>query len=165
MEPSINEIEKALKYVSKEGYYYAGKRAMEELRRIAEWQNQSVSEIHALRDSLKVIKSDRCLDIVKRELKLAKLIYKHDLKKKMRWRRIMKLAQNLYAWGESTRSLLSGIGEKDNKGYWHKMYHVTIRDTGTRCTMWNAARSSLGFVTSRMQPMNLTRSSFCVPRS
>lgn len=69
MEPSINEIEKALKYVSKEGYYYAGKRAREELRRIAEWQNQAVSEIHALRDGLKVIKSDRCLDIVKRELK------------------------------------------------------------------------------------------------
>lgn len=139
MEPSINEIEKALKYVSKEGYYYAGKRAREELRRIAEWQNQSVSEIHALRDSLKVIKSDRCLDIVKRELKLAKLIYKHDLKKKMRWRRIMKLAQNLYAWGESTRSLLSGIGEKDNKGYWHKMYHVERGEKFTRiCDLQDA---------------------------
>ena len=117
MEPSINEIEKALKYVSKEGYYYAGKHAREELRRIAEWQNQSISEIHALRDGLKVSSS-------KGELKLATLIYKHDLKKKMRWRRIMKLALNLYAWSESSRSLLSGIGEKDNKGYWHKMYHV-----------------------------------------
>jgi hypothetical protein len=123
MEPSINEIEKALKYVIKEDYN-AGKHARDELCRIAEWQNQSVSEIHSLRDSLKVIKSDRCLDIVKRELKLAKLIYKHDLKKQMKRRRIMKLAQNLYAWSESTRSLLSGIGEKDNKGYWHKMYHV-----------------------------------------
>ena len=124
MEPSINEIEKALKYVAKEGYYYAGKHAREELRRIAEWQNQSITKIHDLRDGLKVIKSGRCLDIVKHELKLAKLIYKHDLKKKMRWRRIMKLALNLYAWSESTRSLLSGIGEKDDKGYWHKMYHV-----------------------------------------
>lgn len=124
MEPSINEIEKALKYVAKEGYYYAGKHAREELRRIAEWQNQSVAEIHALRDGLKVSSSKAFQDVVKRELKLAKLIYKHDLKKKMRWRRIMKLALNLYAWSESSRSLLSGIGEKDNKGYWHKMYHV-----------------------------------------
>ena len=124
MEPSINEIEKALKYVSKEGYYYAGKHAREELRRIAEWQNQSGSEIHALRDGLKVSSSKAFQDVVKRELKLAKLIYKHDLKKKMRWRRIMKLALNLYAWSESSRSLLSGIGEKDSKGYWHKMYHV-----------------------------------------
>lgn len=125
MEPSINEIEKALKYVAKEGYYYAGKHAREELRRIAEWQNQSVAEIHALRDGLKVSSSSKAFqDVVKRELKLAKLIYKNDLKKKMRWRRIMKLALNLYAWSESSRSLLSGIGEKDNKGYWHKMYHV-----------------------------------------
>lgn len=124
MEPSINEIEKALKYISKEGYYYAGKHAREELRRIAEWQNQSVTEIHALRDGLKVSNNKAFQDVVKRELKLAKLIYKHDLKKKMKWRRIMKLAQNLYAWSESTRSLLSGIGERDNKGYWHKMYHV-----------------------------------------
>lgn len=123
MEPSINEIEKALKYISK-GYYYAGKRAREELRRIAEWQNQSISEIHALRDGLKISSSKAFQDVVKRELKLATLIYKHDLKKKMRWRRIMKLALNLYAWSESSRSLLSGIGEKDNKGYWHKMYHV-----------------------------------------
>ena len=124
MEPSINEVEKALKYISKEGYYYAGKHAREELRRIAEWQNQSVSEIHALRDGLKANSSKAFQDVVKRELKLATLIYKHDLKKKMRWRRIMKLALNLYAWSESSRSLLSGIGEKDNKGYWHKMYHV-----------------------------------------
>ena len=123
MEPSINEIEKALKYVAKEGWY-AGMHARDELRRIAEWQNLSITEIDDLRDGLKVIKSDRCLDIVKRELKLATLIYKHDLKKKMKWHRIMKLAQNLYAWSESTRSLLSGIDEKDNKGCWHKMYHV-----------------------------------------
>ena len=123
MEPSINEIEKALKYVAKEGLY-AGMHARDELRRIAEWQNQSIPEIHDLRDSLKVIKSGRCLDIVKHELKLVTLIYKHDLKKKMRWHRIMKLAQNLYAWSESTGSLLSGIGENDSKGYWHKMYHV-----------------------------------------
>lgn len=138
MEPSINEIEKALKYVAKEGLY-AGKHAREELRRIAEWQNQSVSEIHALRDGLKVIKSGRCMDIVKRELKLAKLIYTHDLKKKMRWRRIMKLAQNMCAWSESTRSLLSGIGEKDDKGYWHKMYHVELGAKFTRiCDLQDA---------------------------
>lgn len=123
MEPSINEIEKALKYVAKEGYD-AGKHARDELRRIAEWQNLSVTEIHALRDGLKVSSSKAFQDVVKRELKLAKLIYKHDLKKKMKWRRIMKLAQNLCAWSESTRSLLSGIGEKDDKGYWHKMYHA-----------------------------------------
>lgn len=121
MEPSINEIEKALKYISKDGYYYAGKHARRELRRIAEWQNQSITKIHDLRDGLKVIKSGRCLDIVKRELKLAKLIYKHDLKKKMRLRRIMQLAQDLYAWSESTRCFMSGIGEKDNNGYWHKI--------------------------------------------
>ena len=123
MEPSINEIEKALKYIAKEGYY-AGDHARDELRHIAEWQNLSVTEIHALRDGLKVSSSKAFQDVVKRELKMAKLIYKHDLKKKMKWRRIMKLAQNLCAWSESTRSLLSGIGEKDNKGYWHKMYHV-----------------------------------------
>lgn len=123
MEPSINEIEKALKYVAKEGLY-AGMHARDELRRIAEWQNLSITEIHALRDGLKLSSSKAFQDVVKRELKLAKLIYKHDLKKKMKWRRIMKLAQNLYAWSESTRSLLSGIGERDNKGYWHKMYHV-----------------------------------------
>lgn len=155
MEPSINEIEKALKYVSKEGYYYASKRAREELRRIAEWQNQSVSEIHALRDGLKVIKSDRCLDIVKRELKLAKLTYKHDLKKKMRWRRIMKLAQNLYAWSESTRSLLSGIGEKDNKGYWHKMYHVERGEKFNRiCDLQDA--------THELDPFFILRTPFMV---
>ena len=123
MEPSINEVEKALKYVVKEGLS-AGKHARDELRRIAEWQNLAVTDIHALRDGLKVSSSKAFQDVVKRELKLAKLIYKHDLKKKMKWRRIMKLAQNLYAWSESTGSLLSGIGEKDNKGYWHKMYHV-----------------------------------------
>lgn len=138
MEPSINEIEKALKYVAKEGLY-AGMHARDELHRIAEWQNLSITEIHDLRDSLKVIKSDRCLDIVKRELKLATLIYKHDLKKKMRWHRIMKLAQNLYAWSESTRSLLSGIGEKDSKGYWHKMYHVERGEKFTRiCDLQDA---------------------------
>ena len=138
MEPSINEIEKALKYVAKEGLY-AGMHAMDELRRIAEWQNQSITEIHDLRDSLKVIKSGRCLDIVKHELKLATLIYKHDLKKKMRWHRIMKLAQNLYAWSESTGSLLSGIGENDSKGYWHKMYHVERGEKFTRiCDLQDA---------------------------
>ena len=138
MEPSINELEKALKYVAKEGLY-AGMHARDELHRIAEWQNLSITEIHDLRDSLKVIKSDRCLDIVKRELKLATLIYKHDLKKKMRWHRIMKLAQNLYAWSESTRSLLSGIGEKDSKGYWHKMYHVERGEKFTRiCDLQDA---------------------------
>ena len=71
MEPSINEIEKALKYVAKEGYYYAGKHAREELRRIAEWQNLSITEIHALRDGLKVSGSKAFQDVVKRELKLA----------------------------------------------------------------------------------------------
>ena len=105
MEPSINEVEKALKYVVKEGLS-AGKHARDELRRIAEWQNLAVTEIHALRDGLKVSSSKAFQDVVKRELKLAKLIYKHDLKKKMKWRRIMKLAQNLCAWSESTRSLI-----------------------------------------------------------
>lgn len=139
MEPSINEVEKALKYIAKEGYYYAGMHARDELRRIAEWQNQSVTEIHALRDGLKVSSSKAFQDVVKRELKLAKLIYKHDLKKKMKWRRIMKLAQNLYAWSESTRSLLSGIGEKDNKGYWYKMYHVERGEKFTRiCDLQDA---------------------------
>lgn len=152
MEPNINEIEKALKYVSKEGFY-AGKHARDEIRRIAEWQNQSVSEIHSLRDSLKVIKSDRCLDIVKRELKLATLIYKHDLKKKMGWRRIMKLALNLYAWSESTRSLLSGIGEKDSKGYWHKMYHVERGEKFTRiCDLQDA--------TNELDPFFILRTPF-----
>lgn len=138
MEPSINEIEKALKYVAKEGLD-AGMHARDELRRIAEWQNQSVSEIHALRDGLKASSSKAFQDVVKRELKLATLIYKHDLKKKMRWRRIMKLALNLYAWSESTRSLLSGIGEKDSKGYWHKMYHVERGEKFTRiCDLQDA---------------------------
>lgn len=123
MEPSLNEIEKALKYVAKEGLC-AGKHARDELRRIAEWQNQSVTEIHALRDGLKASGSKAVQGVIKRELKLAKLIYKHDLKKKTKWRRIMKLAQNMCAWSESTRSLLSGIGERDIEGCWHKMYHV-----------------------------------------
>lgn len=123
MEPSLNEIEKALKYVAKEGLC-AGKHARDELRRIAEWQNQSVTEIHALRDGLKASGSKAVQDVVKRELKLAKLSYKHDLKKKMKWRRNMKLVQDLYAWSESTRSLLSGIGERDIEGCWRKMYHV-----------------------------------------
>jgi len=128
MEPSINEIEKALKYVTKEGLD-AGMHARDELRRIAEWQNQSVSEIHALKDGLKVSSSKAFQDVVKRELKLATLIYKHDLKKKMRWRRIMKLALNLYAWSESTRSLL----------YWHKMYHVERGEKFTRiCDLQDA---------------------------
>ena len=140
MEPKISEVEKALKYIIKEGYD-AGKRARDELRRIAEWQNMSISEIHALRDGLKVSSSKKFQDVVKRELKLAKLIYKHDLKKKMKWRRIMKLAQNMCAWSESTRSLLSGIGEKDNKGYWHKMYHVERGEKFTRiCDLQDATQ-------------------------
>ena len=140
MEPKISEVEKALKYIVKEGYD-AGKHARDELRRIAEWQNMSISEIHALRDGLKVSSSKKFQDVVKRELKLAKLIYKHDLKKKMKWRRIMKLAQNLCAWSESTRSLLSGIGEKDNKGYWHKMYHVERGEKFTRiCDLQDATQ-------------------------
>ena len=134
MEPKISEVEKALKYIVKEGYD-AGKHARDELRRIAEWQNMSISEIHALRDGLKVSSSKKFQDVVK----LAKLIYKHELKKKMKWRRIMKLAQNLCAWSESTRSLLSGIGEKDNKGYWHKMYHVERGEKFTRiCDLQDA---------------------------
>lgn len=140
MEPSINEVEKALKYIGKEGYN-AAKHARDELRSIAEWQNQSISEIHALRDGLKVSSSKKFQDVVKRELKLAKLIYKHDLKKKMKWRRIVKLAQNMCAWSESTRSLLSGIGEKDNKGYWHKMYHVERGEKFTRiCDLQDATQ-------------------------
>ena len=136
MEPKISEVEKALKYIVKEGYD-AGKHARDELRRIAEWQNMSISEIHALRDGLKVSSSKKFQDVVK----LAKLIYKHELKKKMKWRRIMKLAQNLCAWSESTRSLLSGIGEKDNKGYWHKMYHVERGEKFTRiCDLQDATR-------------------------
>jgi len=139
MEPSINEIEKALKYIDKEGDN-AGKHAKYELRRIAEWQNLSVTEIHALRDGLKVSSSKPFQDVVKREMKLAKLIYKHDLKKKMKWRRIMKLAQNLYAWSESTRRLMYGIGEKDKKGHWHKMYHVERGEKFTRiCELQDAA--------------------------
>lgn len=138
MEPKISEVEKALKYIVKEGYD-AGKHARDELRRIAEWQNLSIIEIHALRDGLKVNSSKKFQDVVKRELKLAKLIYKHDLKKKMKWRRIVKLAQNMCAWGESTRSLLTGIGEKDNKGYWHKMYHVERGEKFTRiCDLQDA---------------------------
>lgn len=140
MEPKISEVEKALKYIAKEGYD-AGKHARDELRRIAEWQNMSISEIHALRDGLKVSSSKNFQDVVKRELKLAKLIYKHDLKKKMKWRRIMKLAQNLCAWSESTRSLLTGIGDKDNNGYWHKMYHVERGEKFTRiCDLQEATR-------------------------
>jgi len=115
MKPTFKEVEKALKFIVANGWY-AGVYACREIGRISEWQQLNMSAIRSLSDSLKTTTDKVVREVLANELKLRTLVYRHEYKKKMRHRRVMKLVKDLYALFMCTRNLKSGLLARDTDG-------------------------------------------------
>ena len=115
MKPTFKEAEKALKFIADMGLN-AGAYARQEIGRISEWQQLNMSAIRSLSDSLKTTTDKVAREVLANELKLRTLVYRHEYKKKMRHRRVMKLARDLYALFMCTRNLKSGLLSRDMDG-------------------------------------------------
>lgn len=131
MIPTIKEVQKALSYIAR-WQSFTVEQADREIKQFAEWQNLNIRKIHNIQKSLKEVSSETVKEILRNELKLCKLVYKHDLKYKLKHHRIMRLAKDLISWSQSTRTLISGIGTGDElTGKWFRNYHVERGDRFT----------------------------------
>lgn len=128
MTPTLNEVEKALVYISQEGRS-AGKRIEYEMKEIAGWQRVSLDTIHSLAETIKTTGDKIAKDILIDELKVRKAVYKYDLKKKMKRRRLLKLAKNLFSLIRHTERIECGIKYRDTEGYWHQLYRMELLET------------------------------------
>ena len=115
MKPTFKEAEKALKFIADMGLN-AGAYAHQEIGRISEWQQLNMSAIRSLSDSLKTTTGKVAREVLANELKLRTLVYRHEYKKKMRHRRVMKLVKNMYSWFHCTKTLKTGVPEMNKNG-------------------------------------------------
>lgn len=115
MKPTFKEVEKALKFIADMGLN-AGVYARQEIGRISEWQLLNMSAIRSLSDSLQTTTDKVAREVLANELKLRTLVYRHEYKKKMRHRRVMKLAKNMYSWLHCTKALKTGVPEMNKNG-------------------------------------------------
>ena len=115
MKPTFKEVEKALKFIADMGLN-AGTYACQKIRRISNWQQVNMSAIRSLSDSLKTTPDKVVREVLANDLKLRTLVYKHEYKKKMRQRRVMKLAKNLYSLFHCTKALKAGFPEVNKNG-------------------------------------------------
>ena len=115
MKPTFKEAEKALKFIADMGLN-AGAYARQEIGRISEWQQLNMSAIRSLSDSLKTTTDKVAREVLANELKLRTLVYRHEYKKKMRHRRVMKLAKDMYSWFHCTKALKGGIPGVNKNG-------------------------------------------------
>lgn len=128
MTPTLNEVEKALVYISQEGRS-AGKRIEYEMKEIAGWQRVSLDTIRSLAETIKTTGDKIAKDILIDELKVRKAVYRYDLKKKMKRRRLLKLAKNLFSLIGHTERIKNGVKYRDTEGYWHPLYRVELLET------------------------------------
>jgi len=115
MKPTFKEAEKALKFIADMGLN-SGTYADQKIRRISIWQQVNMSAIRSLSDSLKTTTDKVAREVLANELKLRTLVYKHEYKKKMRRRRVMKLAKDLYSRFHCTKALKTGVPEMNKNG-------------------------------------------------
>ena len=115
MKPTFKEAEKALKFIADMGLN-AGAYAHQEIGRISEWQQLNMSAIRSLSDSLKTTTGKVAREVLANELKLRTLVYRHEYKKKMRHRRVMKLVKNMYSWFHCAKTLKTGVPEMNKNG-------------------------------------------------
>lgn len=115
MKPTFKEAEKAIKFIAEMGLN-AGAYARQEIGRISNWQQLNMSAIRSLSDSLKTTTDKVAREVLANELKLRTLVYKHEYKKRMRHRRVMKLAKNLYSLFHCTKALKAGYPEVNKNG-------------------------------------------------
>jgi len=123
MELTFAEVKKALKIIQDWGNC-AGERAVEEIDRISKWQNLNIKDIHGIQKALKDGVDDSAKSILQHELKLHKLVYRHDLKRNMKRRWLMRVVKDLNSWIHSTRRLLDGVGCFYKNGQWKSRFHV-----------------------------------------
>ena len=124
MKPTFKEAEKALKFIADMGLN-SGAYARQEIGRISEWQQVNMSAIRSLSDSLKTTTDKVAREVLANELKLRTLVYKHEYKKKMRHRRVTKLAKDLYSWFHCTKALKTGVPEMNKNGEF-SLKHVSL---------------------------------------
>ena len=107
MNASFKEIDKALKLLTQTGYM-SNYGIQRELDNIAEWQKNAVAEIKSLGRAACKITEKYPHDILSRECHERKVLYKDALRKKMKRRKVLRLAVDLYAWARQSGDAMYG---------------------------------------------------------
>jgi len=123
---TFKEAEDALRYISKRLYISS---AIECIDSISKWQKRSIEEIHSFGKAADQITDQVPHDFLSNECHVRKVLYRDALRRKMKVRRAMRIAVDMFAWAEQTRSLLIGIPEFhiDDGGYHEMKLHIGER--------------------------------------
>ena len=120
MNANFNEIDKALKLLTKNGYM-SNYGIQREIADITSWQKNAFSVIKSLGRAACKIEELYPHDLLSRECHERKVLYKDMLRKKMKRHKVLRLAVDLYAWARQSGDAMHGRWLDDGTKFYTKL--------------------------------------------